>query len=350
MQKGGGVSNLLKGNLSTEDNKHPQEFRSFELMDINIKSVKSSIRYLNIYRPPYSTKNKLTATMFFDEFADLLESIIPSPDQLLISGDFNFHLDSEDDRNANKMREILDTSGLQQHVDRATHKKGHLLDLVITRKQSTLVSNVSVIDGLPSDHSAVSCNLTLDRPPAMKRKMRYRKLRQIDIEKFKQDIENSTLYTNPAHDPEGLALQYDTVLSQLLDLHAPQKEKCITIRPNAPWYTDELREEKQKKRRLERKFRKTNLEIDKQLFLQQCQLYKNKLDDAKRDHHRSKFSECEDRNLFRLANSMLKRTLAIFFPLIYLRWTSLTNLIPTFTIRSVSSVKIWTPAPLQSCQ
>ena len=249
------------------------------------------------------------------------------------------------------MREILDTSGLQQHVDRATHKKGHLLDLVITRKQSTLVSNVSVIDGLPSDHAAVSCNLTLDRPPAMKRKMRYRKLRQIDIEKFKQDIESSTLYTNPAHDPEGLALQYDTVLSQLLDLHAPQKEKCITIRPNAPWYTDELREEKQKKRRLERKFRKTNLEIDKQLFLQQCQLYKNKLDDAKRDHHRSKFSECEDRDLFRLVNSMCKADTGNVLPS-HLSEMDLANrfVLPTFTIRSVSSVKIWTPPPLQSCQ
>ena len=38
----------------------------------------------------------------------------------------------------------------------------------------------------------------------------------------------------------------------LLELHAPLKKRTIVVRPASPWYTDEIRTEKVKRRRLER--------------------------------------------------------------------------------------------------
>ena len=43
------------------------------------------------YRPPPSTKNKLTTAKFFSEFARLTEDLTNCRSPLRISGDFNFH-------------------------------------------------------------------------------------------------------------------------------------------------------------------------------------------------------------------------------------------------------------------
>ena len=43
---------------------------------------------------------------------------------------------------------------------------------------------------------------------------------------------------------EELVDAYNTNLKALMDKHAPLCTKVITLRPNAPWSSDELREAK----------------------------------------------------------------------------------------------------------
>ena len=73
----------------------------------------------------------------------------------MITGDFNFHLDSPSDRAAAHFREMLDIFDLKQHVKDSTHKNGHIFDLVITRAGDEPVRNVRVSDPVISDHCAV---------------------------------------------------------------------------------------------------------------------------------------------------------------------------------------------------
>ena len=63
---------------------------------------------------------------------------------------------------------------------------------------------------------------------------------------------------------------YDEVLRSLLDKYAPVKERVITVRPFAPWYTAEVTAEKQKRRRLERKWRASRLPADHEQYVHQC--------------------------------------------------------------------------------
>ena len=42
--------------------------------------------------------------------------------------------------------------------------------------------------------------------------------------------------------------RYIHVLSTVVDTHAPLLHRTITPRPNAPWYTEQLRESKRKRR------------------------------------------------------------------------------------------------------
>ena len=65
---------------------------------------------------------------------------------------------------------VLHTNGLWiflkldciQHIDKPTHNSGHLLDYIITRKDSSGVSNLNVSDFI-SDHRALHVSLTCSR-------------------------------------------------------------------------------------------------------------------------------------------------------------------------------------------
>ena len=53
---------------------------------------------------------------------------------LLLLGDVNLHLDNAKDYNTKTFLTHLSDRGLEQHVSVPTHKKGHQLDVVITRE------------------------------------------------------------------------------------------------------------------------------------------------------------------------------------------------------------------------
>ena len=63
---------------------------------------------------------------------------------------------------------------------------------------------------------------------------------------------------------------YDSTLSGLLQEHAPLNKRVATIQPAAPWYDDQLRAEKVKRRRLERIWCKNKLTINREMFVKQC--------------------------------------------------------------------------------
>ena len=120
-----------------------------------------------------------------------------------------------------------------------------------------------------------------------------RKLREIDINAFRLDILNSSLYTSPESDLDLLVAQYGFVLNDLKDKHAPIITLTIKYRPNSPWYHDDLREMNRESRRLERRWISTKLEIDRQLFKACCKksLPSDSSDEALADRFSNFFSD-----------------------------------------------------------
>lgn len=301
-RKGGGVCLLShKGFKVTNNTVH--HYRSFEYLDVIIASFTTSVRLFTIYRPPPSRKNKLSTKIFFEEFGSLLEIIMIYSGRVAMIGDFNFHVDDPTDRDATTFLELLDSTGFQQHVriSTGTHYHGHTLDLIISRKAESLVSNVSVLTGMPSDHKPVKCELNISRPPPVKVEICSRKLRGIDVAKLKEDIDDLSLSLGTVSD---LVDRYDSGLRRLLDIHAPLKKRILTLRPLSPWFCDELQKVKQQKRRLERKMIKSGLTIDRQLYYDHCKIYREMLNNAKRCYHRDQIAKSNDRQLFRLIDRM----------------------------------------------
>ena len=74
-------------------------------------------RVLAVYRP---TETGAAIGVFFKELSSLLEEVVVSPEELLIIGDFNFHMDTAD-RYAAQFGSLLESFNLKQHVTVHSH-------------------------------------------------------------------------------------------------------------------------------------------------------------------------------------------------------------------------------------
>ena len=166
---GGGIAVIHKSNIEVKRSKHSQTFSHFELLECDVVVKSHHFRLCVIYRPPPSRTNKLKNTTFFEEWSEFLDHLVVIPDELLITGDLNFHLDNVNLSDTRKFDETL-----SDHVQGATHNKGHTLDVVITRDNSTIMQTTPSVrepclfdrNGNPSgDHFALFTSLEISKPP-----------------------------------------------------------------------------------------------------------------------------------------------------------------------------------------
>ena len=94
-------------------------------------------------------------------------------------------------------------------------------------------------------------------------------------------------------DPESAMESYNSVLKDIVDKHAPEKSRVIVVRADAPWYTFELVKEKRLRRKLERKYNKTKLTVDKERLGHQRNIYNHLLTHAKQDYFKTKIETAE---------------------------------------------------------
>ncbi|KAK4022839.1 hypothetical protein OUZ56_008285 [Daphnia magna] len=91
----------------------------------------------------------------------LLAASNKSEENLFITGDFDLHVE-----NPNSTEEyfpkLIKSDGLVQHVEKPTHEKGGILDLITTNSSDLLVENVEVGDKF-SDHKFVQCMIQIEK-------------------------------------------------------------------------------------------------------------------------------------------------------------------------------------------
>ncbi|XP_071482935.1 uncharacterized protein [Diadema antillarum] len=119
---------------------------TFELAAVTNPS--RSICYVVIYRPPPSSRNGFKTQEFLQEFEELVCELTTHSWKLLILGDFSMHVDTPSKPDVACFLEIIEETGLQQHVTTATHKLGHTLDLVIPRVDDSPVVDCRACDKL----------------------------------------------------------------------------------------------------------------------------------------------------------------------------------------------------------
>lgn len=277
--------------------------RSFEYAVWKILMKGECFTLIGIYHPPYSTANKITMQMFLEDFTEWLSEILPDYNNIFMTGDFNIQVNDYENENTCMFNDILQIYGLKQHVKFATHKLGNTLDLVITE----CISKVDVHKCVPgmyfSDHCSVNCVTKIPKPDITVEKIRYRKLRTIDVNKLIEELECDTL--QEIEDLDNLVDTFESRMENSLNKLAPEQHKQICIRSvTNSWFSAELAEQKRKIRRLERHWNKFSDVLTWEELKQQRLIYKYMIMAEKKKVIHNKVLECgnDNKKLYSLVN------------------------------------------------
>ncbi|XP_072182185.1 uncharacterized protein [Diadema setosum] len=187
-KRGGGVGFLYRSHLNVKVHTQVNNFKSFEMVQMDVIENSKSMHLVVIYRPPRSS---VPFRCFLEEFSNLLDDCLFKQSSLVIAGDFNIHVDTSAP-DARELIDVLDSYGLQQHIQQPTHIRGHTLDLLISRKETDVIvlSDVSVIDGI-SDHSAIICHLHITSQKSSRQTIVSRNIQSVKASCFMEDLDKA---------------------------------------------------------------------------------------------------------------------------------------------------------------
>jgi hypothetical protein len=303
----GGVGFLCRNSIHMKQVNKRCTYKSFEHMEITLTIKGEIVNVIVVYRPPPNSKNGFTPNQFLEEFNDLMDKKIVEPGKLLITGDFNFHMDKLDDNLARNFRNALSPYGLTQHVPlKPTQKKGHTLDLVITRSDDDLVTDCKIVsEPALSDHYWISGSLKIQKPQLPTKLIKFRKIKNINQQVFQADISNSLTPVSMLNSCDDMVKEYDQVLQKQLDMHAPEKMKIITLHPQAEWYNESILEAKRSRRKAERQWRKTGLVVHREIYIQKKNHVSYLIKIAKKAYYTNKIKNTTDqKSLYNIVNSL----------------------------------------------
>ena len=154
-------------------------------------------------------------TKFTDDFLEYLTSIMPELSNIIVLGDFNIHYNNILGMHR-YLRSQWNLFGFDQHVKSATHVQGNVLDLIFTESEGqTLVKNCLVTD-LVSDHALIVCELNTQRDNVTTESVNTRKLKNIDIDSFKNDI---IMDFELSDDLNDLGLRFNLLFRETITCH-----------------------------------------------------------------------------------------------------------------------------------
>jgi len=139
-------------------------------------------------------------------------------------------------------------------------------------------------------------------------------------------INTDELLTNPSPNLDGALSEYDTVLSTnthdlkatqrcqnmiwwygVIHKHARFKSHTTVSRPTVSWFTDEIREVKRVLRQYDRKWRRTRLNVPRQIFQNQRLRRKDLIDANETCYFNTKIGQCavDQKVIFKIVNKTL---------------------------------------------
>ncbi|XP_072014277.1 uncharacterized protein [Amphiura filiformis] len=153
----------------------------------------------------------------------------------------------------------------------------------------------------------ISCVVQQRKPPPMKATCTMRDYRNLDSSVFVGDLTDRLASTPATSDVNILLEHFNEVLRTVLDTHAPQSTRTRTIRPQAKWYNDEIRAEKREQRRLERKWRKNRLTVNRDSYMVQHEKVISLIEKAKENHYKDVLYNASVKDTFKTLGVLLNK-------------------------------------------
>ena len=223
-QKGGGTASITKDTMLSNE-VFFNKYLSFEYHAFVFSSP--PILCMTVYRPPrYSTS-------FNSEFSELLSITHSNYNRILITGDFNLHIDNSSDPMSREFLNLLHCLHFNQHVTQPTHS--------------------SVVDLAVSDHFCVFFTITsFNQQEAPVRTVRKRYLTSEVAANFIQILQGTLVEILPAP-CDFIVDSFNHEIKSTLDSVAPLLIKTINTRTAPLWRNTEIKKLKSNCRSAERR-------------------------------------------------------------------------------------------------
>jgi len=292
-QRAGGLAVIYRCELDVKV--HRLQFSTspttFEQQLVSIKSGKTpGIIIANLYRQPVSST---APSKFFDELADLISAISTSSGHdVIVCGDLNCAGDNPFTVDT-RLTSVFDAANMVQLVTSPT-RENNLLDVIACAADRRLVRDVMVDEnGEISDHRLLKARLSLGWRRSSPVTYRYRQLEGIDFDRFEAELLSSTLFTDPAASTDRFADQLADVVTSVLDRFAPLKTASRKAggKSISRFLSPEAKCAKQKRRRLERKWKHTGDATDRQVYRSQCRIANSLINESRRQYYAGRIAD-----------------------------------------------------------
>ena len=229
----------------------------------------------------------------------------------MLLGDFNIHIDNKLDCYTKQFHDCLKTFGLVQHVKTSTHTSGHILDLIVTKKEEKHVCvSEPLTDYFISDHCFVSCVIEQLRPPLVRKVIKARNWTSVSSDNLQTEFKTLGASIEKSSNVNDLTTKFTKSLTDIVEKHAPQKERTILCRPTVPWYSGYLKQLKQFRRSIEKIFMSYRSELTKKVYSHVRNVYSAEVARAKNEYYQTRISEADGsiKKLFAVTSDLLGRS------------------------------------------
>ena len=133
-----------------------------------------------------------------------------------------------------------------------------------------------------------------------------RNFRQLDQEQVQQDVSSKCeqLLQSKKHHVADLAQAYYNTLRETLDIHAPAKTVTLRRANPSPWYNEDVDEARHKRHQMQHIWRRTELEIHRQLYTEALNAVTASITKAKIEYFQEKLESADSKSMFRSIKSL----------------------------------------------
>ena len=132
-------------------------------------------------------EHKILSKKYFKRTIIFLEILATYNKEVLILGDFIFHLEQSDNTDAQTYLKILRSHGLYSSTKDPTHYQRGWLDVIVSRKSD----NINYIDSGIFGHKLLLCNCEMLKPHPIYRQLQFRRWKFLDTERFISELKLS---------------------------------------------------------------------------------------------------------------------------------------------------------------
>ena len=295
---GGGVGILLKTGMSFKHLNYKQ-YSSFEItiLKISLKDNKSLI-LVSIYRVLF-----VSVTTFLEEIVHLFEILSSLKEDIILAGDINIHVE-ENELYSNQFKDILNSFNIVQHVDFPTHIQEHTLDIIATFGNSPLITGLEANLYDISHHFLVDFNVEINLEKKLYKTISYRNTKCINWDHLQEEVHNK-LNISEESSFEVNVTKYNETLSSSVSEHAPLKTQTLKLVRDAPWFDTEYENLRKLRRKAEKQYRKSGLEVHKEDYRNLRKQCTDKAHKKKCRYYADRLESTNGKVLYSVVNQLL---------------------------------------------